>query len=519
LSTFAGLLQYGGRQLRCLTERDYLDCPGPVAMARMLTDGVAYRHGFLVNAAELTSLVHLPPVGIPPSSGHPTHLLVQRSLGHQLSDVSDGVDIGRTRMGDELQPARIPSRVRMYQTHVVGAQGTGKSTALAWMILQDCLARAGVAVIDPHGLLIQDILDRLPLECIDRVVHLEFGSRSRVPIFNPLQCVGDADPDRVAADFVAALRRVVEGWGDRLEHLLRSVLRGIARLPKPTLADVSEVLADGPRYKQLKHDVLARADDVLLRRFWQSELARYKAAERAPVLHKLSKLLSEEPLASMLTQSSNLIDLTTIQRRGEILLVDLSGLSDDARTVLGSLLIALLRVAALSRWRAGANEPLRPFHVFVDESHRFVTPAMRELLVEGRKFQVSLTVAHQYLEQYSRADVNALSTAGSTIAFRVGEEDAARLQRKLNSRVEAETIANLPVHTAFARIGDEVLRVETANLPPKSPAAVRAAIRAASSRYYRDTTKAGALTGSSQGTQAPQSPFAGHQGFIYDELD
>jgi hypothetical protein len=519
LAAFTGLLQYGGQQLRWLTERDYADCPGQDTVSRLVTDRITYRHGFIVNAAELTGLVHLPPVDLPPSVQHATHPLLQLSLGHQMTSGAAGVSIGSTRLGSESRPAHIPAHCRMYQVHIIGAHGTGKSTVILNLGVQDCLSGEGIAVIEPHGPLTQDILDRLPLECAERIVHLDFNSRQRVPMFNPLRCVGDGDADRMANDFVTALKKVVDGWGDRLEHLLRAVLRGIARLPNPTLADVTEVLANGPRHKKLQHDVIKHTEDVLLRRFWQSELASYKAAERAPVLHKLSKLLSEEPLASMLTQPHNCVNFIEAMSTGQILLFDLSGLSDGARTVFGSLLIALLRVAALGRLKDAGNRPLRPFHIFVDESHRFVTPAARELLVEGRKFQTSLTLAHQYLEQYTRADVDALSTVGSTLVFRVGEENANRISKWLNSRVDPDVIANLPPHTAIAGVDREVLRVETAKPPPATSASVRAAIRTASDRYHRNAGETLMVEQPRQSTQSPQSPFTGHPEFVYDELD
>ncbi len=519
VAAFAGLLQHGGRQLRWLTENDYAKHPGCHVIPQMLNRGVTYRHGFLVNAAELTSLVHLPPIEPIVSPLRQTRPLGLESLGHQQADDTGGVSIGTTRLGAEARETRIREKERFVHTHIVGTSGQGKSTLMEHMILQDCAAEEGVAVIDPHGQLIEGLLSRMPVEHAERAILLDFSDPERVPLFNPLRCIARQAAGRVAADIVAAIKRVVEGWGDRLEYLLRLTLYGLALLPDSTFADVSEVLADGPRCAGLKRAVLQRSNNALLRRFWEHDLGKYRAADRAPVQHKLIKLLSEEPLGSMLTQPDNRIDLMHIMTSGGMLLADLSGLSVDSQKIFGSLLLALLRLAAVGRRSTAIDDRLKPFHVHADEAYLFDTSAVDELLVQGRKFATSLTLAHQHLGQYPKERLNALTGVGSTIVFRVGWDDAGYYHRQFKQRVRRETIADLPSYTAIAHVGDELLRITTTEPAPVVDPAARARVLAASTDYYVDASQLRLQRQIPKGTPVRRSPYAGRPEFEYDTFD
>ncbi|UCG88407.1 MAG: ATP-binding protein [Gemmatimonadota bacterium] len=145
---------------------------------------------------------------------------------------------------------------------------------------------------------------------------------------------------------------------------------------------------------------------------------------------------------------------------GGILLVDLSGVGYEIREILGCFLLSLLHLTALSRGSV-PTDAHRPFHVYCDEAHRFMTEPMEDIIAETRKFNVSLTLAHQYLSQFNKAKTDALSSVGSTIIFNVDTRDAQYLKKDLQGLVDVNDLITQDVGHAIARIATHVVRLET----------------------------------------------------------
>ena len=268
-------------------------------------------------------------------------------------------------------------------------------------------------------------------------------------------------PSRIADDLVSAFKSFVTGWGDRLEHLLRHALIGVLHLPQASLLDVSNLLRQKSEESQrLKSMILKSVEDEPLRTFWRHDFDRYKSADLAPPQHKLSKLLTSGPVSLMLSQSDTSFDLRDVMDSGKILLIDLSAIGTEVREILGCFILSLLHLTALGR-NSLSGEEQRPFHIYCDEAHRFVTDALEDLISETRKFKVSLTLAHQYMDQFTTRKTGALSSVGSTIIFRVDTKDAQHLRKDLQGKVELDDLITLQVGEAIARIGNEVVRVKT----------------------------------------------------------
>jgi hypothetical protein len=126
-------------------------------------------------------------------------------------------------------------------------------------------------------------------------------------------------------------------------------------------------------------------------------------------------------------------------------------------------MLSLLHLTALSRG-AAPDDSHRPFHIYCDEAHRFMTDAMEDMIAETRKFNVSLTLAHQYMSQFNTRKSDALSSVGSTIIFNVDTKDAQHLRKDLQGLVDLEDMITLEVGQAIARIGTHVVRLGT--VPP-----------------------------------------------------
>jgi len=466
-----------------LTESEYQQAISPEQIRSMFVDGLTFRPGFLLNSWELTSVVHVPAAAI--SDGFDVDIGLLETLPGDET-MLHGTPIGHSVCAGIKQPVCIPSKARNRHVHLLGKPGMGKSTVIESMVLSDISRGHGAAVLDPHGRLVQRIMQLLPPDQVDRVIFINPADPEYVPCWNPLQCGGSLGPGRLADDIVRAFKSFVTGWGDRLEHLLRHAVYAVAQLPGTSLLDVSNLLRPKSEESQLlRKQVLKVIDNQVASSFWREDFDRYGPSDLAPPQHKLSKLLTSGTVSLMLSQSDSAFDMQDVMDSGKILLVDLSGLGSEVRDILGCFMLSLFHLTALSRDSADA-ENLLPFHIFCDEAHRFMTEAMEDLIAETRKYNVSLTLAHQYLSQFNRQKVDALSSVGSTIIFNVDTKDAQYLRKDLQGLVDLDALVKLDVGEALARIGNRVVRIRT-SLPLDAPVdnSRDRIITQSRARYYR----------------------------------
>jgi hypothetical protein len=153
-----------------------------------------------------------------------------------------GTPIGIRSGVDSPEPICIPPEMRSRHVHIIGAPGTGKTTLMTAMILDDIRQGAGVAVIDPHGEIVERVLHLLPERDIERTVHLRPGEPDWVPIWNPLNCGLHASAARIIDTLAGAFKAARLSMGDRPEHLLRHALLAILQLPGGHLQDVANLL-------------------------------------------------------------------------------------------------------------------------------------------------------------------------------------------------------------------------------------------------------------------------------------
>lgn len=441
LGSLKSLIQHGGRPLDQLTNQDYAREVNPDRIQDMLRLGLTYRPGFLVNSWELTSLVHVPAIVATESHRLPVAsletLLPRRSL-------VEGTRIGTCNRAGCEEPVSIPPKVRTCHVHIIGRPGSGKSTLMGHSIMDDIERGCGVALIDPHGSLVRDLLCMIRKEHADRVIYLNPADPLYVPLWNPLHSGALPDPGRAASDLVRTFQSIVEGWGDRLAHLLRHAFFALLHVPGASMRDVADLLRKGtPASNQIIRLILeSPMTNDLARAFWTEDFPGYGKDDLRPPQHKLSKLLLGGTVAMMLSQPESRINLRQIMDEGRILLVDLSNLGADVRDTLGCFILSQVHLTALGRLATAHEQPLL-FHTYCDEAHRFVTGAMEDLIAETRKFGVSLTLAHQYLKQFTESRADALANVGSTIIFNVDSKDAGHLQKDLRGKVTVEDLTTL----------------------------------------------------------------------------
>lgn len=128
---------------------------------------------------------------------------------------------------------RVDRRSHMY---MIGKTGTGKSTLLATLARQDIEHGAGLALLDPHGDLVQEVRELVPPERQGDLIYFDATDSDRLLGFNPLSGVAPARRPLVASGLLDVFRKLWEdSWGPRLEYILRHALFTLLDQPEASL--------------------------------------------------------------------------------------------------------------------------------------------------------------------------------------------------------------------------------------------------------------------------------------------
>jgi energy-coupling factor transporter ATP-binding protein EcfA2 len=357
---------------------------------------------------------------------------------------------------------------------VIGKSGVGKSTLLANLMLSHIAAGQGVAVIDPHGDLAGDLLDRVPPFRSRDVIVFQPSDIEYPMAYNILKTKRNTRSiPLVVSSIVSAFKHSFShSWGPRLEHFLWHTLAALAECENATILGVPRMLLD----EGYRAWVLRQVRDPGVRSFWEKEFASYDrrfiAEASGPIFNKIGSLISTPMIRNIFGQVRKAFNLREIMDDGKIFIADLSKgkLGEDKANLLGSLLVSEFQSAAMSR--ADTTEAQRPdSSLFVDEYANFTTDSFASAMAECRKYHLSLVLSQQHLSQ-TRPEVReaVLGNVGSIIAFRTGELDAHVLHREFGGAFTARQFTDLPNHEVFVKIlenGHQLDPFHATTLPPQ----------------------------------------------------
>ena len=127
-------------------------------------------------------------------------------------------------------------------------------------------------------------------------------------------------------------------------------------------------------------------------------------------------------------------------------------IGEDACALLGSMLVTSIQLAAMHR-ATQEEHKRRPFYLYIDEMHSFITLAFADILAEARKYKLSLFIAHQYIHQLQEPVRKAIfGNVGTIISFRVGAEDAEYLAREFHPTFTEDDLINLPRYSMYLKL-------------------------------------------------------------------
>lgn len=432
------------------------------------TPGEAGRLPYLFDSVAAAAAMRLPPLEDRPIPGFP--MRDWKLLIPPPGFPTEGVLIGRTVTPDLHQPIHIAPEDRLLHTYVVGRTGTGKTTLLATMILDDIKRGEGVCVIDPHGDLVNEVVGKIPKGRVDDVILFDPNDTERPIGFNPLDWDTLDERDRVIGEVQAAvLRYITDDYGSSASEMAGPVfmdlldfgLRIVTSDPdRPgTLPQLYALFSDSEFWERWNPP---RIDDPLLAsRIADFEKTQMQGARGGDisvggyVRSKFTEFSNIVALRNIIGQPRSTIDFRRAMDEQKIVLVNLgigetdrNPLSPRHARLLGMLLLAAIYSAAKER-TAGARAP---FHLYVDEFQNLATATFADMVSEVRKFGVGLVLANQYLTQIKDPQIREalFGNVETMVVFPVGRSDARELEREMAPLTSADLV-NLPVWHAYVR--------------------------------------------------------------------
>jgi hypothetical protein len=427
---------------------------------------VAYRmydtaEGMPLSTGELTAFAHLPPRE---TSAAPEFLQSKAALAPAPPDLPEtGVLLGVNKYQGNERKVRLPDEDRLRHLYVIGQTGTGKSTLLKNVIIQDILAGSGVCMIDPHGSDVLEILSAIPPERHDDVIYFDPGAIDHPMGLNMLEY----DPrhpeqkslvvDELFGIFKKLFGDVPESMGPAFEQYFRNAALLVMDDPESgnTLLDISRIFAD-PSYRTLK---LSRCKNPIVVQFWRG-IAMQAGGEQSLenfgpyITSKFDVFTSNDFLRPIIAQQESSFDFRQIMDQKKILLVNLAKgrIGEMNANLLGLIIVGKFLIAALSRTDSlGKNLP--PFYLHIDEFQNFTTNSIATIMSEARKYKLSLTVAHQFIAQLNDEIRDAVfGNVGSLCAFRVGAEDGEALEKQFGPTFTARDLMNIDNRNAYVRL-------------------------------------------------------------------
>ncbi|HET7098918.1 MAG TPA: DUF87 domain-containing protein [Patescibacteria group bacterium] len=328
----------------------------------------------------------------------------------------------------------------------IGKTGTGKSTMIANMAIDDLKKGRGIAVIDPHGDLCEVLLDYIPKHRINDVIYFNPADKDYPVVINPLEVTNKEEAELVVSGIVSIFNKIFGfSWGPRLEYILRNSLMTLAEVEGSTLKDVPLLLTN----KAFRQRIEMQIKDPTLKSYWMDEFDKMpeKLQQEAisPILNKVGQFVTSPLVRSVIGQAKSSIKLDDAMNQGKIVLANLSQgrLGEDNAALLGAMLITKLQLAAMHRVDM-PEEDRRDFYLYVDEFQNFATGSFIKIMSEARKYHLDIMLANQYMAQIPEEVTKAiLGNAGTVATFALGAGDAEILFKEFAEVFTQNDLVNL----------------------------------------------------------------------------
>jgi hypothetical protein len=430
----------------------------------------------ILNATELATLFHFPDQKNIPTSQ------LERQASKQVDGPRNipehGLLLGYNMFRGAKKAIRLSNPDRQRHMYAVGQTGTGKSTFLENLALQDMLEGRGFAFVDPHGDTAEKLLSMVPKERTEDVIYFAPGEMDYPLGLNMFEYHSPDQKDFLIQEAINMLYKLYDPGhtgiiGPRYEHLFRMAALTVMADPNGgTFVDIPKLFRD-PAYVKQK---LKYVTDQNVLEFWQKEMPQSQRSNEfgeivSWFVSKFGAFLSNDMMRNIIGQNKSAFDLREVMDTGKILLVNLSrGKTGDLNSkLLGMIFVMKFEAAAMSR--ADIPEEYRQdFCLYVDEFQNFSTDSFADILSQARKYHLNLIVANQFTTQLSEEIRDAVfGNVGTVVSFRVGTADAEFLEKQFRPVFDIDDLQFLPNANTVVRMmigGVPMQPFSMATLPP-----------------------------------------------------
>jgi len=413
----------------------------------------------VLNTSEINTIWHLPHCKFEVPR---IKWLLNRVAPPPANLPDSGTILGISRFRDEDHKVMIKDRDRRLHMYVIGQTGTGKTTFLKNMMVQDILAGKGICFLDPHGDEAEDILNYIPRERIQDVIYFNPADKEMIMGLNMLErdMKNSQTITTIANELIEIFDKLYDlkqTGGPIFEQYMRNSLNLLMSDPNQqyTLADVPRVLTDA----SFRRHLLEHTFDALTRDFWEKEAEKaggeFALANMAPYINsKLTPFLTNDFVRPIIGQVKTTINFREIMDEKKIFIVNLSkGYMDEFSSYfIGLIILGKFLLAAFSRAELPEEERV-DFNLYADEFQNFTTKNIPTILSEARKYHLNLTLAHQYISQLDeKIRESAFGNVGTLVSFRVSSQDAEYLAKYMTPVFGAPDLMNIANYKAYLKL-------------------------------------------------------------------
>ncbi len=469
-----------------------------------------------LNADEIASFFHLP---LPGTIIPKIKIARSREAPPPLNMPTSGTLMGESIYRGERKPVLIADVDRRRHLYVIGQTGTGKSRLLGNMAVEDIIAGKGVAVIDPHGELIEMILGLIPKSRYQDVIHFNPGDLEYPLGLNLFEYDFNKPEQKtfIINEILGIFDKLYDlktTGGPIFEQFLRnavSLLLEDAVNEPTTLMEVPRIFTDTD-YRMRK---IARIKNPVTIDFWTKEANKVSSSSDISISNvtpyitsKFTSFMSNDYMRPIIGQTQSAFNFRNCMDEGKILLVNLAKgrIGESNANLIGMIVVGKLLIAALSRVDILDESKRRDFGLFIDEFQNVTTDSISQILSEARKYALNLNIAHQFIAQVEEKIRDAVfGNVGSMAIFRVGPTDAEFLEKQFLPMFNKTDLMNLDnmhacmrllingrtappfvMKTMLSRTGDVAIRENLKELSRRVYGVSRASVEEDISRRLRD---------------------------------
>lgn len=412
----------------------------------------------ILNSVELATLFHFPD-----ERSIPTSQLARqdsKQVDGPRNMPEEGMLLGYNLFRGAKKAIRLALHDRQRHMYVVGQTGTGKSTFLENLALQDMLNGNGFAFVDPHGDTAEKLLAMVPKERTEDVIYFSPADMEYPMGLNLFEFNLPEQKDFLVQETLNMLQKLYDPqhqgiMGPRYEHIFRNAALAVMADPNGgSFVDIPKLFRDPAFLKQK----LQHVTDQTVLDYWQKE---YPASQRsnesgevtAWFVSKFGAFLSNEMMRNIIGQTKSAFDMRDIMDNKKILLVNLSKgrLGELNAKLLGIVFVMKFQAAAMSRATIPEDQRV-DFSLYVDEFQNFSTDSFATIMSEARKYHLNLIVANQFTTQLTQEIRDAVfGNMGTIVAFRIGQNDVESIGKYFQPTFDTDDLLRVPNHNTIVR--------------------------------------------------------------------